>query len=174
MTAQAMERLYYDEEWHALATTPLEAYLASTGERPPGGGFSTALSRGYIGSWEIKRDRLYLVGLDLVFISPMQGDKSAGRKQGLRKVFPDCDEVLADWFTGTLRCPQGEKVAYVHGGFGSTYEKDLLIEVKAGVVQSVKVKKGKPGTPQRDLGRPAQYVGSGIMAWVFDHMKRGQ
>ena len=46
----------------------------------------------------------------------------------------------------------GEQVACVNEGFGGTREKELLIEVKDGVVQSVQVKKGKPGTPQRDSG----------------------
>lgn len=42
--------------------------------------------------------------------------------------------ILADWFTGRLRCPVGELLRYVHGGYMSTFERDLLIDVEKGRV----------------------------------------
>ncbi|MFZ4711843.1 MAG: hypothetical protein ACOYMH_18585, partial [Zwartia sp.] len=53
----------------------------------------------------------------------------------LADVFPDYPNgVFAHWFTGELRCPQGERLRYVHRGFDSKYEKDLFITVRSGVV----------------------------------------
>ena len=76
--------------------------------------FSTACWRGYIGTWEVRDDRFYLVDIEGLW-----------RKEG-------DDPILADWFTGTLRIPRGEMLHYVHMGFGSVYEKELHIKIEAG------------------------------------------
>ena len=44
--------------------------------------------------------------------------------------------LFAEWFSGDLRCASGEVVNYVHGGYESTYENELMIEVKNGIVMS--------------------------------------
>jgi hypothetical protein len=45
-----------------------------------------------------------------------------------------CDPLHASWYTGTLRVPRGEMLHYVHMGFGSVYEEEILIEVEKGCV----------------------------------------
>jgi hypothetical protein len=42
--------------------------------------------------------------------------------------------VFASWFTGLLRILQGKLLKYVHGGFGSLQERDLIISIESGVV----------------------------------------
>jgi hypothetical protein len=42
--------------------------------------------------------------------------------------------VLADWFSGVLRVPKGERLQYVHMGYGSVYEQELHIKIDNGVV----------------------------------------
>jgi hypothetical protein len=83
--------------------------------------FSTACWRGYQGTWEIKGGRFYLVAL-------------CGRYQ-LRPG----DPVLADWFSGILRVPKGERILYVHMGFGSVYEQELHIKIEKGEVVTTRV-----------------------------------
>ena len=39
--------------------------------------------------------------------------------------------VFASWFTGLLRIPQGKLLKYVHGGFGSLQERDLIISIES-------------------------------------------
>ena len=41
---------------------------------------------------------------------------------------------------GSLRVPQGKLLAYFHGGYGSTYEDDLLISIEKGVVTGTNVR----------------------------------
>ena len=77
---------------------------------------STTCWRRYVGTWEIKDERFFLADLH-------------GRFQ-LRGSTP----VFADWFSGILRAPIGEILQYVHMGFGSVHERELLVEVKNGVV----------------------------------------
>lgn len=70
--------------------------------------------RGYVASWEIIDDCLFFTAIDGVY-----------RWDG---PFP----VFAHWVTGVLRIGQGELLHYVHMGFGSRYEQDLLLDVRQG------------------------------------------
>jgi hypothetical protein len=124
MTAQVSERLIYGGKEIALFSNPLSLYLQQTGtsfESP-----HTACWRGYVGTWEIIEsggvERMYLVSLEKVF---------------------------AHWFSGELRCPQGEMLDYVHGGYASTYEYDLLMEFKQGVLVNKHARHNKP-PPKKD------------------------
>lgn len=128
MTAQVAERLIYGEKEISLFSNPLSLFLKETGisfESP-----HTACWRGYVGTWEIidtlGTERLYLVGLS--------AHKTYEKIVGVSDVFPGYDKVFAHWFTGELRCPQGALLDYVHGGYASTYEYDLLMEFKQGVL----------------------------------------
>ena len=62
MTTQAGEILSYNGEKTTIATEPLKPYLETRSDIS----FifeSTALVRGYIGSWKIKNKKLFLVSL---------------------------------------------------------------------------------------------------------------
>ncbi len=78
--------------------------------------FSTACWRNYLGSWELKDGRFYLSAI-------------AGRY----KMIGD-EPILADWFTGVLRIPDGELLHYVHMGFGSVYEFETHLKIENGIV----------------------------------------
>ena len=78
--------------------------------------FSSACWREYIGTWEIKDNKFYLVNLE-------------GRLK-LKEQTP----IFAEWFTGTLRIPEGEMLHYVHMGYGSVYEGETHIKIKKGIV----------------------------------------
>jgi len=90
----------------------------------------TANWRGYVGTWEIIEaegaERLYLVGIE--------AHKDYETILTLPDLFPGFDKVFAHWFTGELRCPQGSLVEYVHMGYASTYEYELFLEFKQGVL----------------------------------------
>lgn len=117
----------------ALCSYPLASYFALGGESVAFRASSTALSRGYIGTWEILDQRLYLIRL--------QGWLQDESPVSLETVFPGYPQrVFAHWFSGTLRLPQGQLLHYVHGGFGSCYEQDLLIDVTRGVVTAKRVR----------------------------------
>ena len=54
---------------------------------------------------------------------------------GLEYLFPQAKgRVAAVWFSGTLRVPQGKQLRYVHAGYHSVYERDLMITIKNGKV----------------------------------------
>ena len=82
---------------------------------------STACWRQYFGSWEIKDKGLFLISI-------------TGRLE-LAGEGP----LFADWFSGALRIPKGEQLEYVHMGFESVYEEDLIIYVENGVVTNTEI-----------------------------------
>ena len=133
MTAQIAERLHYQGEDVAMCTNPLSDYFAMGGTNPRFESNCTALWRGYIGSWEILDDRLYLVGL--------QGSLEDGTEASLGTIFPDFpDRVFAHWYSGTIRIPQGRQLEYVHMGYGSTFERDVFLDIERGVVVNKQVR----------------------------------
>lgn len=130
MTAQCTEVLKDRGETLSLCSYPLNMYRKSSAKRIALVSTSTGCWRGYVGTWEIVDGRLYLVK----FWGNVQGE--SGLKQlGLSDIFPGYpDGVFAHRFTGELRCPRGQRLRYVHSGFGGEYESDLFITVRQGVV----------------------------------------
>ena len=133
MTAQIPETLTYEEQQLALLTNPLQLFFELGGANPGFQSSSTALWRGYVGRWEILNDRLYMVGLN--------GVLESGEEACLESVFPGHPKrVFAHWYSGTLRIPQGRQLQYVHMGYGSTYERDLILTLQKGVVVGEEVR----------------------------------
>ena len=133
MTAQIAERLLYQGMEHALCTNPLSDYFALGGTNPGFESSCTALWRGYVGTWEIIGERLYLTGLT--------GTLEDGMEASLETLFPGFpSRVFAHWYSGSLRIPQGRQLEYVHMGYGSTYERDLFLEIERGVVVATRLR----------------------------------
>jgi hypothetical protein len=131
------EKLRYRGEHLSMLTTPLKDYFATGGVDPGFAWSFTSLRRGYVGDWSIEGGRLYLVGLE--------GTLKDGREASVETVFPGAwGKAFAGWFSGTIRVPQGKVVEYVHLGFCSRYESDLLIEIVKGIVQSDHVRLTAP------------------------------
>ena len=155
MTAQIAENLRYQGEDVAMCTNPLGDYFAMGGVNPRFESNCTALWRGYVGSWEIVDERLYLVGLS--------GTLEDGTYATLATVFPDFpDRVFAHWYSGTIRIPQGKQLQYVHMGYGSTFERDLFLEIERGVIVATRVRHN--GTAKFD-DAPEGYKVGAMTVW---------
>ncbi len=129
-----------------MCDQPLATYFARTGSRPKFDASCTALWRGYVGSWEILSDRLYLVGLEATM--------EDGTPANLATLFPAYPErVFAHWYYGEIRVPQGKLLKYVHQGYNSIYEEDLFILVEKGVVVRTHVRQnGASDSPDAPEG----------------------
>jgi hypothetical protein len=136
MTAQTPERLHYQGEEVAMYTLPLDDYFALVESSPPFVWTSTDCWRGYVGRWEIADNRLYLIEL--------RGRLKDGSEASVATIFPDFPERLfAHWYSGTIRIPQGERLEYVHMGYHSIFERDLLLDVERGVVKGSRIRHHK-------------------------------
>lgn len=163
-TAQNAELLEYKGEKLKLFSTPLEEAFSEKRPRPNDvlQSWSTANWRGYIGCWAIKDDQLLLTAL-----YSEQGRRDAeGNYKPAKELIP-LDKVLgkntaypvkADWFTGTLRLQKGKMTRYVHMGFGSKYEQEILLKIEAGnLIKAVEI----TYDPEKDA-----YHSTPDMQWV--------
>lgn len=125
MTAQIGEILIYKEQTFSIVSEPLSDYL-ETNKIEPFKFFETSCWRGYVGYWKISGDKL--------FITNLKGDDERIIDCGLVYLFPNKKEVFAEWFSGDLTINLGELIEYVHAGFCSIYEKDLIITFDKGII----------------------------------------
>lgn len=138
MTAQISEILHYEGKTYHLATEPLQPLLDLLGddiyklsdevdESEAGkGGICSACWRGYIGTWEITDDKLYIIG-----IKSYPGENKVFT---MKHLFQGKEKVLARWYSGEIRIPYRKMLQYEHMGYMSIYEKDLFLEFRDGVM----------------------------------------
>ena len=132
MTAQIGENLRYEGKDYSMCTEPLNQYFELGGAAPKFESPSSALWRGYIGKWEIIENRLYLIELE--------GFLEDEIKVTLEALFPNYPKrVFVHWYCGILRLPEGKMLKYEHMGYGSTFERDILIKIHQGVVKDVTI-----------------------------------
>jgi hypothetical protein len=139
VTAQVLEKIRYKGRRVRLASTPPfptdhPRIKMLTDDEFRVGVFditigSTACWRGYIGAWSIRRGKLYLTKLEGHFC--IKGKEA----------------IFADWFTGELHIPRGEMLDYVHAGFDSVYEQEIILNLDRGVVINTETV-----TPTRRIG----------------------
>lgn len=131
MTAQVYEKIRYQGQRLRLATCPdfpldhpriktLSDHEFWEGDHDDTIG-STACWREYIGSWSIRRGKLYLTKLEGRFW--IEGQEA----------------IFAEWFTGQLCIPRGRLLNYVHSGFNSVYEEEINLAIERGVVRETGV-----------------------------------
>jgi hypothetical protein len=144
MTAQISETLIYEDQKLSMCSQPLDYWLCTAGKDIDFQSTSTACWRGYTGTWKVINDRLYLASLN--------GTGRDGSKLRMKDLFPDHSKgVFAHWFSGEVRCPFGKMLDYVHMGYGSTFEKDLYLTFKKGMLVAKRVITngvGKEGDPE--------------------------
>ena len=124
MTIQAGDVLSYNGKKTTITAEPLKPYLETRTDVS----FifkSTALVRGYIGVWEIKNKKLYLVSL-LGFIENNE-------KVDLNYLFPNKKEVFANWFSGQIRIPEGNLLRKIRIGYASVFERDKILKFNKGI-----------------------------------------
>jgi hypothetical protein len=148
MTAQFSECLHYRGEDLSLCSEPLGHYLKTVRQDFELEAPSTALWRGYVGTWTIENKHLYLVKLQ-----GYRATASGTVEIGLGDLFPDFpDGVFAHWYTGELRCPMGGLLDYVHGGYASIYEKDLFLRFEKGILISERIVENGLADPNSTQG----------------------
>lgn len=124
MTAQVCDNIIIEEEEHPLYCEPLESFWNEYHPKPDFRPPNTACWRGYVASWKIEGSKLYLTGID-----------TENENLKIEKVFPGKKApVFADWYTGELRIPKGEKLQYVHMFYQSKFESDLFLLVDNGII----------------------------------------
>ncbi len=164
-TAQSSDWMIYEGKFFRIADDPLDTFPWLGDKRPrfeiAPGVSSTGNYRGYLALWEIRGGRLFLAGLDSFAEKPESEKRKFDpddektwewspsddkERADLRKIFPSRfkdGRVFADWFTGTIRIPDGKILKYIHFGHASVFERDILLHFEAGVLKKCEMKKNK-------------------------------
>lgn len=94
---------------------------------------STACCRGYIATWILENDKLFLKTLQT---EPWPPD-DLGKNIPITKIFPTAtNQVFASWVTAQVRIPLGRELPFRHDGSGSDHELDLYVNITNGVIES--------------------------------------
>lgn len=148
-TKQEPEKILYNGQEYGLANVPLEKYFDVNHPKPVElHQTRTSLWRGYVGTWEIKDETLYLKSLGRHRNRSMQEIPLSLVFKGQKA------PIKATWYTGVLRIPLGEMLQTarmmvysghydedLHAGFQRAdyfdiYERDLYIRVEQGSIIS--------------------------------------
>lgn len=133
-TAQSPDYVIYNGKEYAMQTNPMDDYFAKYPDKKPKSNIiSSANWRGYIATFEIVENVLYLKDIEMT-VEKVSAEKFPGYEQRsfLNSVVPAGEKLKIDWFSGLLVLPHGKVVNYVHMGYGSTYENYILIEIDKG------------------------------------------
>ncbi len=122
-TAQAPDRIVIDGETLPLMESPvfgsgLPSFL---------GPCFTSNWRGYVATWSVRDDALHLVKMVRCRGEPI-----------------DIEPRPATWVDQELRVGLGEVARYVHGGWASTFERELVLHVQDGIVVSREIIEYQP------------------------------
>jgi hypothetical protein len=130
MTMQELDKIIIKDVRYSLWTFPLDSYWTRKNPKPRVLITKSCCWRGYIATWQITDNVLYLI--DIIF-NTLEGDV------GLAYLFPDnLGKIKATWYTGELRVPFGERLKIDYDDPG--YESDLFFKVKKGKVISHRYK----------------------------------
>lgn len=149
-TAQESDYIRWDGELYMLDTNPLTYLPDKQGklfelrlqpfEDPETGetyipNMSTSNWRGYVATWRVENDRLYLDDVEKEASLVNGGeDRETVYRSILAILFGDNKPVFADWYMGHLIILDGEMVAYQHQGYASVFERYIIATVEKGIV----------------------------------------
>ena len=133
MAAQKADLIVVDGVQMELYSNPLEEFWTRRHKKHPSFYEVDVCRRGYIATWEIRENQLFLIDIDgIVEKQSFFGRKSV--KCTLKMLFPKSGKagIKADWFSGKLRIPRGKMTQYEHSGYDSRFEKELILTIENG------------------------------------------
>jgi len=133
-TAQFPDKITYKNTQYKLLTNPLEPFFNEFPEKHPETEIiSTALWRGYVASFEIINNELFVVDIEIQYKPEApDNDHDLQWKSVMDEVFPEQKRVKADWFSGILVLPFGDLIKYKHMSYASVYKNYILLEINNG------------------------------------------
>ena len=151
MTAQVPESLVVGGHRLSLYGEPLSQWLSTLESPPEWPRTATCCWRGYVGTWKVENEKLYLVnvepfgaaGQSLAGVAGFAtfGSDTSAPAPSLQALFPEATgPVFADWYNGPLICPEGKPLKYVHMGYFSLYERERRFWVENGCIVSARLR----------------------------------
>lgn len=126
MTAQAKEILILEGNKTSMTCLPPLPVNDPRITRSQKNTICSACWRGYIGTWEIKQGKLFLIGLSGNF----------SLSEGV--------SIFAEWFSGEIIVPEGEALKYNAMGSPYLYERQQNITIESGNVVAASTIDNRP------------------------------
>ncbi len=142
-TAQEGDILIWNGDTLAIFSNPLELRDDIDSLRPKLFGdqeasMNTACWRGYIAEWTLIENEIYLTN---ILSCNYYADSINSIKSDLETVFGaeyKNGKVKASWITGEILIPKGKLIHYVHSGYRSFFETELVLTFKDGILTNQK------------------------------------
>lgn len=132
-TAQLPDKLVYNGDTLAIFSNPLEQLPGIDSLRPLLFGavqetVPTNCARGYQAIWTLSNNELFLSGICSCY---GKENRQASLKQLFAGTFQN-GQVKASWVNSNIHSPQGRLLLYVHAGYESLYETDVIFRIEQG------------------------------------------
>lgn len=134
MAAQIPDILIMDGTKMDLYSNPLESYWEVYPKKRPAFQATESCKRGYLATWELHNH--------LLILRDIKGNVQRSNFIFWKKVIPyswkmlfskvQSNGVVASWFTGKIRIPQGNKLFYVHHAYDTRFEREIIITIDKG------------------------------------------
>ena len=136
MAAQLPDIIILHGERMDLYSNPLELYWTLSKKKRPAFQTSSTCKRGYIATWEILDKKLLLKSVDgnAEVSSFIFWKKVVRYSVGMLFSKARNRAIIATWFTGKIRIPQGNRTLYVHNEYDSRFEREMVITLEQGNV----------------------------------------
>lgn len=128
MSVQTPEKLLYNGDEYNTRSLPFHVYIHQNKLQKHFVWASSALLRGYVGKWEIKDDKLWLVELLVKRNNEMLNV--------FKEYFPENRPVFASWYSGYIICPQGEIIEQFSSFM--VYKEEVHFKINKGQLEYVK------------------------------------
>lgn len=149
MAAQRPDTIYIDGQRKDLYSNPLESYWEVSGKKKPKFYELDVCKRGYIASWAIEESQLLLTNIKGDVCKTYFLVYKKWIKANISTLFPKAAnrKVMASWYTGKLRIPNGSMISYSNDDYNSRFEKEMIVWVKEGRITKVVVLDYSQQTP---------------------------
>ena len=130
--------------------------------------------KGYTAVWEVRDGKLWLTAQDAYSRvakddcdgdggPPQRANAPTFRPVPLGALFPRKargGRVLANWYTGTIRIPEGRVVAVPRGGAPLVHQRAILLHIRKGIVDQEEI------VHNRAQDAPASRIGPDWVEWI--------
>jgi hypothetical protein len=156
-TPQEPDILIYNGDTIPIFSNPLEVFLQLNGKANLDRGCNpSTCNRGYIATWTIKNDSLFLVNIRKSGIQIVSGvftgvecsDSIDSELFSYLRILFKSKPFFVGWYSDTIISPQGRILKYVHGGYLTKYERELLLEIDNGLLRNIETVKNSITDPQ--------------------------
>lgn len=139
-TAQKPDKIIFEGKEYILHSNPMEQYFEQfPDKRPESEILSTGLWRGYVATFIVKEDEIYLKDIEIQIDGEELNETYNSKwKSVIKELLTEQEELKIDWLTGILVIPDGKMINYVHMGYASGYSNYILLEVENGIVNRFK------------------------------------